>query len=93
MSPRLRRDVSGPELAKLLQVFGYAVTRRKGSHLRLTTSMGSEHHVTVPNHEALRTGTINSILKNVAGHADHRRLSEQIGLRRPRIRSSPSGGM
>ncbi len=68
MSPRLPRDVSGPELAKLLQVFGYAVTRQKGAHFRLTTSVGGEHHVTVPNHDALRAGTLNGILKDVAEH-------------------------
>lgn len=69
MSPRLPRDVSGPELAKLLETFGYAVTRQKGSHLRLTTQNGGEHPVTLPDHEALRTGTLNSILKDVAEHA------------------------
>ena len=68
MSPRLPRDVSGAELARLLEVFGYAVTRQKGSHLRLTTFQGSEHHVTVPNQNSLRTGTLNGILRDVAGH-------------------------
>ena len=69
MSPRLPRDVSGPELAQLLEAFEYAVTRQKGSHLRLTTHEGGEHHVTVPNHDSLRTGTLNGILKDVAEHA------------------------
>lgn len=69
MSPRLPRDVSGAELAKLLEAFGYVVTRQKGSHLRLTTQDGGEHHVTVPNHDALRTGTLNAVLKDVAEHA------------------------
>ena len=69
MSPRLPRDVSGSELAKLLEAFGYVVTRQKGSHLRLTTQDGGEHHVTGPNHDALRTGTLNGVLKDVAEHA------------------------
>lgn len=69
MSPRLPRDVSGAQLAKLLEAFGYTVTRRKGSHVRLTTSQGGEHHVTVPDHDALRTGTLNGILRDVADHA------------------------
>ena len=69
MSPRLPRDVSGAELASLLEIFGYVVTRQKGSHLRLTTQEGGEHHVTVPNHESLRTGTLNGVLKDVAEHA------------------------
>jgi predicted RNA binding protein YcfA (HicA-like mRNA interferase family) len=69
MSPRLPRGVSGAELAKLLEIFGYAVTRQKGSHLRLTTLESGEHHVTVPDHDSLRTGTLNGILKAVAEHA------------------------
>ena len=69
MSPRLPRDVSGPGLAKLLEAFGYVVTRQKGSHLRLTSQQGGEHHITVPNHDSLRTGTLNGILKDVAEHA------------------------
>jgi predicted RNA binding protein YcfA (HicA-like mRNA interferase family) len=69
MSPRLPRDFSGGELVKLLETFGYAVTRPKGSHLRLTAQVGGEHHVTVPNHESLRAGTLNGILKDVAKHA------------------------
>ncbi|MFM7135829.1 MAG: type II toxin-antitoxin system HicA family toxin [Planctomycetota bacterium] len=69
MSPRLPRDVSGAELAKSLEAFGYVVTRQKGSHLRLTTFESGEHHVTVPRHDSLRTGTLNGILKDVAEHA------------------------
>lgn len=69
MSPRLPRNVSGDELVRLLEDFGYVATRQKGSHLRLTTQAGGEHHVTVPNHAALRTGTLNGILKDVAEHA------------------------
>jgi predicted RNA binding protein YcfA (HicA-like mRNA interferase family) len=69
MSPRLPRNVSGDELVRLLEEFGYVVTRQKGSHLRLTTKAGGEHHVTVPNHDALRPGTLNGILKDVAEHA------------------------
>ena len=37
--------------------------------MRLTTQEGGEHHVTVPNHDALRTGTLNGVLKDVAEHA------------------------
>ena len=69
MSPRLPRDVSGAEIVRLLEAFGYTVTRQKGSHIRLTTQEGGEHHVTVPNHDCLRTGTLSCILKDVAEHA------------------------
>ncbi|MFM8952430.1 MAG: hypothetical protein ACKOOF_05115 [Planctomycetaceae bacterium] len=35
----------------------------------MTTQNGGEHHITLPNDESLRTGTVNSILKDVAEHA------------------------
>jgi predicted RNA binding protein YcfA (HicA-like mRNA interferase family) len=69
MSRRLPRDVSGATLATLLERFGYAVTRQKGSHIRLTTHEGGEHSITVPDHSSLRLGTLNSILRDVADHA------------------------
>lgn len=69
MSPRLPRDVSGSELAKRLKASGYVLTRQKGSYFRLTTHEGGEHHITVPNHDSLRTGTLSGIIKDVAEHA------------------------
>ena len=50
---KLPRDLSGPELANLLRVRGYEVSRQTGSHLRLTTQQGGEHHITIPNHSPL----------------------------------------
>ena len=64
---RLPRDVSGAELAKALGRMGYRVTRQTGSHLRLTrVSAAGEHHVTIPNHDPIKVGTLNSILRDVA---------------------------
>jgi predicted RNA binding protein YcfA (HicA-like mRNA interferase family) len=34
---KLPRDLSGRDLAHALRVFGYAISRESGSHLRLTT--------------------------------------------------------
>lgn len=65
---RLPRDLSGDELIRALARYGYAVTRQTGSHARLTTLQGAEHHTTVPRHNALRPGTISAILTDVAGH-------------------------
>jgi predicted RNA binding protein YcfA (HicA-like mRNA interferase family) len=63
---RIPRDVGGTDLAQLLKRYGYAVTRQTGSHMRLTTQQGGEHHITIPQHKPLRIGTLNSILKDVA---------------------------
>lgn len=64
----LPRDLSGAELAKALQRFGYRTTRQTGGHMRLTTSERGQHHVTVPNHKTLKLGTIAKILSDAAAH-------------------------
>jgi len=65
---RVPRDLSGPELIRRLGRLGYAGTRQSGSHVRLTTTESGEHHVTVPNHDPLRLGTLSAILGAVAAH-------------------------
>ena len=65
---RLPRDLSGDDLAKVLKVLGYHVTRQTGSHTRLTTIEHGEHHVTIPKSNPLRIGTLSGILSDVADH-------------------------
>lgn len=65
---KLPRDISGRELANLLARFGYSVTRQTGSHLRLTTQISGEHHLTIPAHSSLRVGTLSAILNEAAVH-------------------------
>jgi len=60
--------LSGAQLAKALTRIGYSVTRQTGSHLRLTTASPSEHHITIPNHDSLKIGTLAAILADVAAH-------------------------
>ena len=66
---KVPRDLSGEELVKALGRIGYRPTYRGGSHVRLTTQVGGEHHITVPLHPSIKLGTLNAILKDVAGHA------------------------
>lgn len=66
---RLPRDVSGADLVQALRRLGYEVTRQHGSHLRLTTGVNGTHHVTVPQHRPLKTGTLlGGVLRPVAHH-------------------------
>jgi predicted RNA binding protein YcfA (HicA-like mRNA interferase family) len=65
---RIPRDVAAGDLVKALARFGYRVTRQKGSHIRLTTDQGGEHHEVVPNHDPVKIGTLSSVLKSVAEH-------------------------
>lgn len=67
---RTPRDLNGEDLAKLLQRYDYEVTRQAGSHMRLTTILNGEHHITIPRHRPLKVGTLNAILRDVAQHFD-----------------------
>ena len=79
---KIPRDITGQDLIKTLRVLGYERVRQDGSHIRLTTLLDGEFHVTVPNHKPLKLGTLKSILKLVAEH--HRltlpELLEKLGL-------------
>ena len=65
---KLPRDLSGDALAARLADLGYAITRQRGDHLRLTTSQGGVHLVTIPRHDPLKVGTLSGILADVAAH-------------------------
>jgi len=65
---KVPRDLSGIQLIKKLERLGYQVTRQTGSHIRLSCNTPSQHHITIPNHNPLRLGTLNSILGDVAAH-------------------------
>lgn len=80
---KVPRDVNGANLARALRVLGYERVRQDGSHIRLSTSVNGTHHVTVPNHRPLKTGTLlGGVLKPVAAH--HKltveELIEKLGL-------------
>lgn len=78
---RLPRDLTGRDLSKLLhQHFGYQVVRQPGSHLRLTTSVGGEHRVTIPTGGPLRVGTLAAILNDVAVHHGITRAELEIRM-------------
>ena len=65
---RIPRDLTGNDLIKRLKKFDHIVTRQSGSHIRLTTSLNGEHHITIPNHDPLKIGTLSSILSDIASH-------------------------
>ena len=66
---RLPRDISGRDLAKALGRLGYEISHQTGSHIRLTTQRGGEHHITIPAHGPIKVGTLSAILRDVAEHA------------------------
>ncbi len=68
---KVPRDLGGDDLAQVLRRYGYEVTRQTGSHLRLTSTLkGSSHHITIPRHASLKTGTLSGILKDIASYLE-----------------------
>jgi predicted RNA binding protein YcfA (HicA-like mRNA interferase family) len=66
---KIPRDVHGDDLVKALRALGYQFDRQEGSHIRISTQLNGEHHVTVPKHKPLKTGTlVKGVLKPVAAH-------------------------
>jgi len=64
---KIPRDISGFELIKILgKHYQYKATRQSGSHIRLTSFINGEHHITIPNHNSIRVGTLSSILSDIA---------------------------
>jgi len=66
---RMPRSWTGEDLIRRLRKYGYEPTRQTGSHVRLTRDTeNGHHHITIPLHNPLRVGTLNSILGEVADH-------------------------
>ncbi len=65
---KLPRDVSGAKLLRALERLGYTAQRQRGSHVRVTTQDGGQHHEVIPMNNPIRVKTLSSILKSVAGH-------------------------
>ena len=73
---KLPRDITGNDLAKALSTLGYRVTRQIGSHIRLSTTVNGEHHITIPAHNPLKIGTLVSIFSDIQSH--HRLSREEL---------------
>jgi predicted RNA binding protein YcfA (HicA-like mRNA interferase family) len=79
---KLPRNIDGRRLAAALERLGYVVCRQRGSHIHLASGRLGEHHVVVPDHHPLKTGTLGRVLKDVAEHHGMSRdeLIEKLGL-------------
>jgi predicted RNA binding protein YcfA (HicA-like mRNA interferase family) len=79
--PKIPRDISGLELARMLSKYGYNVERQKGSHIRLSATINNaEHHITIPDKDSVKIGTLNNILLDVAEflRIDKKELIEKL---------------
>jgi predicted RNA binding protein YcfA (HicA-like mRNA interferase family) len=68
---KLPRDLSGAELVKCLcKHWDYRSIHQSGSHIILETETPAHQRIPVPNHAALRIGTLHSILRLVSAHKE-----------------------
>ena len=66
---KIPRDLSGAQLVKVLcRDWGYRVIHQEGSHIILQTDTPSHQRLSVPNHNPLRVGTLNGIVRAVSAH-------------------------
>ena len=65
---RIPRDVSGASRGPVVPAMADSKVHQAGSHIILETSEPTHHRIAVPDHHPLRLGTLNSILRAVAGH-------------------------
>jgi predicted RNA binding protein YcfA (HicA-like mRNA interferase family) len=66
---KLPRDVSGEHFVGVLcRRWQYRRIHQTGSHIIIETAEPSQQRIAVPNHDAIRVGTLNAILRAVADH-------------------------
>ena len=66
---KIPRDLNAVQFIKLLSGINYKETRQSGSHIRLTRkTTETEHHITIPNHDPIKLGTLNNILNDISLH-------------------------
>jgi len=65
---KIPRNVSGKELVKILGKLGYQEVRRTSSHIRLSANISNKlkHHITIPDHNPIKIGTLNNIISDLA---------------------------
>jgi predicted RNA binding protein YcfA (HicA-like mRNA interferase family) len=64
---KVPRDIPANQLIKMLSKLGYSQTRQVGSHIRLTLKKeGNSFHITIPNHNPIKIGTLNNILNDIS---------------------------
>jgi predicted RNA binding protein YcfA (HicA-like mRNA interferase family) len=66
---KIPRDSSGAQLVKVLcRDWNYRIVHQGGSHIILQTDTPTHQRLSVPNHNPLRVGTLNGIVRAVSAH-------------------------
>ncbi len=63
MPNKLRSNVSGKELVKFFESYGFVLSRKKGSHLVLSRKLSFGNQILVfPEHKIIPKGTLKAII-------------------------------
>ena len=66
---KIPRDLSGADLIRTLcRSWGYRIIHQVGSHVILQTEIPTHQRIAIPNHNPLRIGTLNAIIRTVSAH-------------------------
>ena len=66
---KIPRDLKGSDFADILcRQWDYKVVHQQGSHIIWETEIPSHQRISIPNHNPLRLGTLNSILRAISRH-------------------------
>lgn len=78
---KLPRDLSGAQLIKILcRDWNYHTVHQEDSYVILQTGVPAHPRLSIPNHNPLRVGTLNAILRSIATHkgVDRQTLLESL---------------
>ena len=66
---KIPRNFDGTDfVAVLIRRWGYVQVHQLGSHIILETQQPSPQRLAVPAHKPLKVGTLNGLLRVIAGH-------------------------
>lgn len=78
MSRKLK-VLSGNNVVKILEKYGFSITRTVGSHVRMTGNKDTlSFHITIPMHKELKKGTLSGILRELEGKINRDDLEEDF---------------
>lgn len=75
MSPKLK-TLSGKEVVKILEKFGFQVERQRGSHVKMSrlSPSGEKQILTIPLHKELDKGTLRAIFRQACRYVPEDQL-------------------
>jgi predicted RNA binding protein YcfA (HicA-like mRNA interferase family) len=67
VSPKLKR-LSGSDIIRILELFGFSVVTQRGSHVKLRRvgNAGEKQTITIPLHSEIDTGTVKAIFRQAS---------------------------